>query len=213
MDMSRNLANPGSMIPNPYPDRYLSPIYYTGPNDSGGIHFNSTILSHAAYLAVVGGSFNGFDVTGIGFDKVEQILYRAQTTYFQTGQTFNLAYDDIIQAATDLYPGDDVWQVTKALRAAEMNMSRTFNGDFDGDSDVDTADYVVWRKGLGTLYSQGVYDIWRANFGNPAAAAAAKSAAVPEPASLTLGIVMVVFTLFCRACPARAGATRSFQPT
>ena len=35
-------------------------------------------------------------------------------------------------------------------------------GDFNWDGRVDTADYVVWRKGLGTEYDESDYDVWRA---------------------------------------------------
>ena len=38
-------------------------------------------------------------------------------------------------------------------------------GDYNEDGIVDAADYVVWRKGLGTIYIQAQYDVWRANFG------------------------------------------------
>ena len=55
----------------PHPDRYLSPNFYTGEGDGHGTHANSTVLSHGAYLAVAGGTFNGHDINGIGFDKVE----------------------------------------------------------------------------------------------------------------------------------------------
>ena len=37
-------------------------------------------------------------------------------------------------------------------------------GDYNNDGTVDAADYVVWRKNDGT---QGGYDTWRANFGQP----------------------------------------------
>jgi hypothetical protein len=37
-------------------------------------------------------------------------------------------------------------------------------GDFNASGIVDTADYVVWRNGLGTTYTQADYDTWRANF-------------------------------------------------
>ena len=42
-------------------------------------------------------------------------------------------------------------------------------GDFNLNGVVDAADYAVWRKGLGTTYSQSDYDVWRANFGQTAA--------------------------------------------
>ena len=38
---------------------------------------------------------------------------------------------------------------------------------------VDAADYVVWRRGLGTEYTQEYYNIWRANFGATAAGSGA----------------------------------------
>jgi hypothetical protein len=76
-------------------------------------------------------------------------------------------------------------------------------GDFNLDGIVDTVDYVVWRKGLGTTYTQTDYDVWRANFGAASAgngagssagdpharvpaSAAPLSAAVPESATPAL---------------------------
>jgi arylsulfatase A-like enzyme len=76
-------------------------------------------------------------------------------------------------------------------------------GDFNLDGMVDTVDYVVWRKGLGTTYTQTDYDVWRANFGAGSAGngagssagdkharvpafAAPLSAAVPDPATPAL---------------------------
>jgi hypothetical protein len=68
-------------------------------------------------------------------------------------------------------------------------------GDFNSNGAVDAADYVVWRKGLGTTYTQDHYNIWRAHFGEMAASGAALpsaeplSAAVPEPAGALLFLV------------------------
>lgn len=59
-------------------------------------------------------------------------------------------------------------------------------GDFNHNGTVDAADYVVWRKGLGTTYTQNDYTIWRSNFGKTAGSAAgfaAGTSSVPEPAS------------------------------
>ena len=42
-------------------------------------------------------------------------------------------------------------------------------GDYNHNGVVDAADYVAWRHGLGTTYTQTDYDVWRANFGNTAA--------------------------------------------
>jgi len=38
-------------------------------------------------------------------------------------------------------------------------------GDYNGDGNVDAADYTVWRDGLETTYSDDDFDVWKANFG------------------------------------------------
>ncbi len=81
------------------------------------------------------------------------------------------------------------------------------DADFDGDGDVDGADFLTWQSNTGT--SGGLADgdangdgnvdgadltIWQGQFGNASAAAAA-TAAVPEPASSLLawvGLLAVV---------------------
>ena len=54
------------------------------------------------------------------------------------------------------------------------------------------SDYVVWRKALGTTYTQAEYDVWRANFaqtidtgaaGISLGASAEPLPAVPEPST------------------------------
>ncbi|MCY2988881.1 MAG: M4 family metallopeptidase [Planctomycetota bacterium] len=124
----RNLVDPPSAPTPPdiisYPDRYLSPSYYSGTNDYGGLHYNATILDKAFYLTAQGGQFNGYEVQGLGIDKAIHIWYRAVTQYYTTTETFNDAYYDLIQAATDLYSTADVDQVRKALQAVELNLTR-----------------------------------------------------------------------------------------
>jgi subtilisin-like proprotein convertase family protein len=81
-------------------------------------------------------------------------------------------------------------------------------GDFNSDGTVDAADYVVWRHGLGTQYTQSDYDILRANFGKSlgsgsgstgfalGASAESLSAAIPEPTSTLLLIAAATFLAF-----------------
>jgi hypothetical protein len=69
-------------------------------------------------------------------------------------------------------------------------------GDFNLDGTVDAADYVVWRKGLGTIHTEADYELWRTNFGQTAgsgsaryplgASAEALPATAPEPATSVL---------------------------
>jgi uncharacterized protein YkwD len=69
-------------------------------------------------------------------------------------------------------------------------------GDYNDDGIVDTADYVTWRKNVGTtnvlpndpvggMIGSQQYANWRANFGETSGSGAAQ-AAVPEPASFAL---------------------------
>ena len=76
----------------------------------------------------------------------------------------------------------------------------TLAGDFNGDGAVDAVDYVVWRDGLGDLFSVSDFDAWAANYG--ATAAAAASHAVPEPQSAALLILSQLCGFF------RAGSPR-----
>ena len=57
-------------------------------------------------------------------------------------------------------------------------------GDFDGDGNVDGADFLVWQRdpGVGNLAD------WQANFGTGSAQAG--GAAVPEPASRVVAVVL-----------------------
>jgi autotransporter-associated beta strand protein len=73
-----------------------------------------------------------------------------------------------------------------ANTSIELSVSASLAGDFNGDGSVDMADYVVWRKGFGTTYTQEDYDDWRNNFGAQAGGGALDSAstAVPEPATI-----------------------------
>jgi PEP-CTERM motif len=65
-------------------------------------------------------------------------------------------------------------------------------GDYNGNGVVDAADYVVWRKGLGTTHLPAHADIWRGQFGviagggSIAADSAPAFTSVPEPTSLML---------------------------
>ena len=76
---------------------------------------------------------------------------------------------------------------------ASQSIPEPSPGDFNQNGNVDAADYIVWRKGLGTTYVQADYDLWRAHFGETTVASG-KTAAVPEPATwlLVLGATVLL---------------------
>ncbi|MEX2307462.1 MAG: autotransporter-associated beta strand repeat-containing protein [Pirellulales bacterium] len=76
-------------------------------------------------------------------------------------------------------------------------------GDFNRDGFVNAADYVVWRKGLGTTYTQDHYNVWRVHYGETlaigaGASAGSSSAPVPEPAALLMILMGMIAMFTCR---------------
>ena len=79
--------------------------------DFGGVHWNSTILSHAFYLAVEGGqngtsgiSVNG--VTAANRDQIERVFFRAVTELMPGALPLSITTSVLCQAAVDLF-GDN----------------------------------------------------------------------------------------------------------
>jgi thermolysin len=98
---------------------------YLGPDDDGGIHTNSTIPSHAAYLMSQGGtnSVSREKVTAIGATAAQKIWYRALTRYLHASAGFRDAADATLAAARDLYGDgakrDSVEQAWRAVGVIE----------------------------------------------------------------------------------------------
>jgi thermolysin len=124
----RNLQNPAALSD---PDRFYSSDFYCGTDDDAGVHNNSTVLGHAAYLMAMGGTFNGCGISGIGREKEEQIFYRALTSYFVSSTDFNGAYNALNQACTDLYGSGsaECAETKKALQSVEMDQGGLCSGE------------------------------------------------------------------------------------
>jgi thermolysin len=74
-------------------------------HDMGGVHTNSTIPSHAAYLVAVGGTseISHVHVTALGVTRTRAIWYRAATIYLHAHGTFADFAAATHAAAEDLY--------------------------------------------------------------------------------------------------------------
>jgi hypothetical protein len=106
---------------------------------------------------------------------------------FEPGMDGDLLFQYAKHGSNDLATGEVAYITPDPL-----------DGDYNSDGTVDAADYVVWRKTIGTMIldadgdGDGVVDsddflIWRWTFGNSAGSGAAVSrAAVPEPAPLLM---------------------------
>jgi bacillolysin len=98
-----------------------------GAIDGGGVHLNSTLFSHAFYLAIEGGrnASSGLSVTGVGAAnraQIEKVFFRAVTQLMPNNANVQTAAASVIQAAVDLYgPGSAATQaVTQAMTAVGL---------------------------------------------------------------------------------------------
>jgi hypothetical protein len=68
-------------------------------------------------------------------------------------------------------------------------------GDFNADGVVDTADFVVWSKGILPPNAPTDYNTWRQHFAESISGAGSnqENPAVPEPTSLALLIMIAAF--------------------
>ncbi|HZP47144.1 MAG TPA: M4 family metallopeptidase [Vicinamibacterales bacterium] len=97
----RSMANPQS---SGDPDHYSQRIIGFDP------HYNSTILSHAFYLAIEGGTnrTSRLSVQGVGAanrEQIEKVFFRTLTSLMPSSSTYALVRGATIQAARDLYGG------------------------------------------------------------------------------------------------------------
>jgi Zn-dependent metalloprotease len=101
-------------------------FFDSGP-DGGGVHYNSTIISHAFYLAIEGGrdATSGVAVTGVGAAnraQIEKVFFRAMTQLMPNNADLQTAAAVVIQAAIDLYGpnGAPTQAVTQAMTAVGL---------------------------------------------------------------------------------------------
>ena len=77
----------------------------------GGVHWNSTVLSHAFYLAIEGGRnrTTGMTVQGVGGANrhaVERAFFRAMTDLMPSSPHMGMAASAVVQSASDLFGSD-----------------------------------------------------------------------------------------------------------
>lgn len=179
--------------------------------DSGGLlytgGFQMVINSsdQLVFSGALGTSVNSSTTNGIWIDNGGQRsrivgggdIIDGQTVEFARfrsgwlGNGVNTPFNDIGQLLIDMqFVGGET---------ALYLYSPELVGDFTGDGIVDAADYVQWRKGLGTPYTQADYEIWRSHFGTtaPGAGAVVRSPmeGVPEPSSSC--ILMMTILINC----------------
>lgn len=95
---ARDLWNPACLEA---PGKVSDATYRCGTSDSGGVHANSTVASHAYALLVDGGAFNGQTIRALGLDKAAAVYWRAK--HYQDSLTDFAGHADALDSAcTDL---------------------------------------------------------------------------------------------------------------
>lgn len=118
----RNMANPPAFGD---PDAMGSGNYYCGPQDNGGVHWNSGVSNKAAYLITDGGLFNGYSITGIGITKAAKIFYEVQAHMLTSAADYQDLAESLSQACNNLVGTSGITeancsQVREAIAAVEM---------------------------------------------------------------------------------------------
>ena len=121
----RSLADPTI---HGHPGKVSDTQYHCAASDNGGVHINSGVPNHAAYLISEGGSYNGYTITGLGRPQMAEIFYRALTVYMTSGTNFPSGADALISAATDLHGAGSaaVTAVSDTVQAIEMYLPGCF---------------------------------------------------------------------------------------
>lgn len=97
------------------------------------------------------------------------------------------------------------WDTSALGSNGVLSVEAGLQGDFDGDNDVDTIDFLIWQRGAGTLVNATLGDgdadldgdvdhddylLWEANFGQVLTSPLA--ATVPEPSSLAILLMSTI---------------------
>ena len=104
-DGFRDMSNPNRKAD---PDTYKGRYWFTGTDDYGGVHTNSSVQNYWFFLLAEGGTGindynNSYNVRGIGIEKAAQIAYRNLSVYLTPVSNYEEARFYSIQSAIDLY--------------------------------------------------------------------------------------------------------------
>jgi hypothetical protein len=147
------------------------------------------------------------------------LLATVDTTEFTTptgGDNILFGHSDI-NAGISADPNYAIVQFTLVDNVQVSTVSAVDDADFDGDGDIDGADFLTWQRNVGAAGNQsqgnangdGTIDaadlaIWKTQFGNPPPAAAS-AGAVPEPGTWLLAALAAVACLGLAAPRRRHG--------
>ena len=194
--------------PNPNWQGFDLPIEFDRPDDDDAV----------TTLADIGEAWHTYRAT-ISQDSIlyELDLFRDGT--FDSSITFDVTtgpngFDSLrIGAPSNVSsPGNDFYGgvIFDNIKLTLEDIPTSLTGDYNGDGEVDAADYTTWRDTLGDSVlndgdgadgnENGVvdpldYNVWVTNYGNSSSSSSA-AAAVPEPSSLIL-LSLAAYAVVC----------------
>lgn len=149
----RDMADPTAYD---QPDKMTSDLWFDDPTmvDNGGVHYNSGVFNKAGYLMTDGGSFNGYDVRGLGPAKAFKITWTLMNLlspgadYKDIFYTLPLSCRKNIGRAGSFITEDDCQQVDKVVRATEMYKDPVRGA-------AENVGYCAAGKTANSVYTQG----------------------------------------------------------
>ena len=99
-------------------------------NDNGGVHSNSGIPNHLYALLVDGGTYNGQNISALGFTKAAHIFWRAQSEYLTPSSDFAVFSDAIEASCIDLI-GINLTGLSTTETAAGLSGEIISNSDLE----------------------------------------------------------------------------------
>ncbi len=101
----RDMSNPNAFN---HPKYYKGNLWYSGPLDNGGVHWNSGVLNYWYYILSVGGvgtneKGDNYNISGQGITNAGAIAYRTLSVYLTASSQFADARIFSIISAADLY--------------------------------------------------------------------------------------------------------------
>jgi Zn-dependent metalloprotease len=150
-------------------------------HDNGQVHLNSTIAGHAFFLMSEGGTdkTSGMVVSGLGYEKVEQIAYHALTHGLTPDTDFAQCARATIASASSLY--DDAaaetvraaWEAVGVLTPATPGGGGTSTDGGAGDVEPNNTRKTASPVSLGQTISGAIddghdVDFFRFELGGPA---------------------------------------------
>ncbi len=170
----------------PANDTGNSANYLISPNGSTTGDSNHPHTDVGAYRSSAG-PFGTFDQGGNAWEWTE-------SKNFPTDSYRVIMGGDYATNWSALYaPGSYAIGASVAFGGFRVASSPATVGDFDENGVVDAADYVTWRRGLGSTYTQSDFDAWRTHFGQTATnGSSVSAAAVPEPSTWPMLLTTVL---------------------